>query len=145
MPLPQGFTVIKNYGCNLQMFIISQGPQPVFSGQSYIGGRGLEPTLRVVFRKTLYCVISKTSLKNSAWTNALAYFISSISDEEKKCSAIATRTHCYKTFYGCNLQMFEISQSNCPWQVFQALSNDCQLDYSPPEKTKLKGSWPCHK
>ncbi len=30
-----------------------------------------------------------------------------------------------KTFYGCNLQIFVISYSVCPWQVFPAQSNVC--------------------
>jgi hypothetical protein len=29
---------------------------------------------------------------------------------------------CYKTFYGCNLQIFIIRQSVCPWQAFPVQS-----------------------
>ncbi len=31
-----------------------------------------------------------------------------------------TRARCYKTFFVCNLQIFAISQSVCPWQAFPA-------------------------
>ncbi len=35
-------------------------------------------------------------------------------------------TLCYQEpFYGCNLQMFVISQSVCPWQAFPAQFNVC--------------------
>ncbi len=36
-----------------------------------------------------------------------------------------TRAQCYKTFYNCNLPMFVISQSVCPWQAFLAYSIVC--------------------
>jgi hypothetical protein len=32
----------------------------------------------------------------------------------------------YKTFYGCNLRIFVISWSVCPWQAFPAKSNVCR-------------------
>jgi hypothetical protein len=34
--------------------------------------------------------------------------------------------HCYKTFYGRNLQIFVISYSACPCQTFPAWSNVCE-------------------
>ncbi len=35
--------------------------------------------------------------------------------------------NCYKTFYGCRLRIFVISQSICPWQAFPAQFNVCGL------------------
>jgi hypothetical protein len=64
------------------------------------------------------------------WTNTLAYLfdesVTPISLPESWLSWIGpgltwihhTKVQCYKTFYGRNLQMFLISKSVCPWQVF---------------------------
>ena len=41
----------------------------------------------------------------------------------KKLCKIGSSCKCYKTFYGRNLRMFEISQSVCPSQAFPAQSN----------------------
>ncbi len=41
---------------------------------------------------------------------------------------IGPRAQCYKTFYGCNLRIFLISHSVCPWQAFESYSSKhCNL------------------
>ncbi len=46
---------------------------------------------------------------------------------------IDTWAQCYKTFYCCNLRIFVISQSGCPWQAFPALSNVCRKGQEPTQ------------
>ncbi len=41
--------------------------------------------------------------------------------------------HCYITFYGCNLQIFVISYSACPWKAFTAKSNVCEYRWILPK------------
>ncbi len=43
----------------------------------------------------------------------------------KKLYEIGPRAQCYKSFFVCDLRIFLISQSVCPWQVFPAQSIDC--------------------
>ncbi len=56
-------------------------------------------------------------------TNTLAYFPTG--PEIDMFYNIETKAQCYKTFYGCNLQIFTISWSDCPWQEFPTESNVC--------------------
>ncbi len=47
-------------------------------------------------------------------------FSQSVNDEVKKFHIIDTRAQCYKTFFVRNLQIYVISEGDCPWQAFPA-------------------------
>jgi hypothetical protein len=51
-----------------------------------------------------------------------------------------TRAQCYKTFYVCNLRIFAISYSVCPWQAFPALSNGCLVKQEPTLLKNFSGA-----
>jgi hypothetical protein len=73
---------------------------------------------------TLFVNIRPTS-KALPGTNALAYF-AGVSVTTELFYDIYTYAQCYIKFCVCNLRMFVVSESVCPWQAFPDKSNVCE-------------------
>ncbi len=90
---------------------------------------------------------AKTSMKSLPGTNTTAYLVPSSVTKTKGFVRLKPEPNIIKLFYGRNLQMFVISKSICPWQVFLALSIVSVGSY-PSEATFFQvlisrvGSWP---